>query len=133
MPPSCYCLPSRTDERLFTCCELCTVIAEVNLFVLDMNNHTHVPVLIDSAERERNRYLIIARSNQVGSNIIDGLCRVTCRQFDHNHLPMKIEGDEVTGMSLTIVVVVNNGVRLIKARVAIDNIILFIISPSQHH
>src|SRR5271157_2561802 len=128
MPPSCLYRCSCIDKST-ACCEPGAVIAEVNLFVLDMNNHIQFLVFIDIAKRKRNRYLLIASSDQVGSNIIDGLCRVTCRQLDDNYLAVKIEGDKMTGMRWIIIIVTNNLVCLIHAWITINNIVVFGSSP----
>src|SRR5258708_39138417 len=96
-----------------------------------MNDHIHFPILIDIAECKRDRYLIVARPNQVGTNVIDGFRRVARRQFNDNYLSMEIESDEMAGMRRAITVVTNNSIFLRSARIAIDDVVVFAGSPSQ--
>src|SRR5215469_2946727 len=130
MQHSCLCLCSCTGKSTAGC-KLGAVVAEVNLFILDMDDHIQFPILIDIAKRKRNRYLLIPGSDKVWPYVIDGLCRVARGQFDNNYLTMKVEGDEVTGMCQAIIIVPNNLVSLKHARIAVNNIIVFGGSPCE--
>ena len=57
MQASCFYRYSYTDKST-TSSKLGAVIAEVYLFVLNMNDHIHIFVVIDVAKRKRNRYLL---------------------------------------------------------------------------
>jgi len=70
MQVSCFYRYSCTDKST-TSSKLGAVVAEVYLFVLDMNNHIHSVIIIYVAKRKRNRYFLITYSYQRWPNVID--------------------------------------------------------------
>ena len=58
--------------------KLGAIVTEVYLFVLNMNDHIHLVIIVDVAESKRDRYLLITYRYQRRSNIIDPFCRITC-------------------------------------------------------
>ena|SRR5579871_191844 len=110
--------------------KLRAIVAEDDLAVLDVNNHIELFIVVHIAESQRDRYLVIARCNEVWPDILVRLGGVASWQLDDDHLPVQVEGDEMAGV-LRAVIMANNLVGLEEARIAIDDIVVLARAPGQ--
>ncbi len=87
--------------------------------VSSFDNHVSLTVAVDIFEGQRNRGKILTITSKDRSIIEFGSSRVVFWYFDHFHVSMPIDSDEVTHTIMSDV-----GVGLIGTRMPIDQVIM---------